>query len=350
MTQEQDRHNKDVLRHSFDIYRDGMRPFLVRMLKKVPSLTLEDAIRQSLKGRSLESFEYAISKGDDIEETFDIGEFPELIRHHWHRVFREYFDEYTEVAHDTRQLRTIRNYLAHGKLKDLGMVATVEYLSLMTKVLGSINEPSEKAKIEGEIDALSVEKEAERVENLDLIVSGEDGSTEMVSSSDEAGDEAPEVAGQEVQDDAEAELSAGIHIFKVSWISERESPRSGQPYFRVDFAHITTGEMVFRNYSLQPQSIPYLAILMDEFGVDTEGLESVLDNLEARSQVYKRLLSAIRGKTVSLQLVRHEWEGGTRFHPERVMNPDPSPPTTPGITEIPTQKHRLTANSDDLPF
>ena len=39
------------------------------------------------------------------------------------------------------------------------MVATVEYLSLMTKVLGSINEPSEKAKIEGEIDALSVEKE-----------------------------------------------------------------------------------------------------------------------------------------------------------------------------------------------
>ena len=39
---------------------------------------------------------------------------------------------------------------------------------------------------------------------------------------------------------------------------------------------------------------------MDEFGVDTEGLEDILDNLGTRSQVYKRLLSAIRGQTVSL--------------------------------------------------
>ncbi len=327
---EQDRRNKDVLRHAFDIYRDGMRPFLIRMLKKVPGLSLEDAIRQALNGRSLESFEYAIGKGEDISETFDIGEFPELIRHHWNRVFAEYFGDYTQVTHDTRQLRTIRNALAHGKLKNLKTVAALEFLSIMARVLGSINESTLQAEIESEINTLNSEDSMGEIEQVDETIEDEVEPSEMATSSEESGDTESESGEQSDQDNAPKELTEGLHHdFKVAWIQEKEASNSGQPYFKVDFVHGATGELVFRNYSLLPQSIPYLAILMDEFGVDTEGLEDVLDSLEARSRVYQRLRKAIRGKTVSLQLVRHEWNGMSRLYPERVMNPEPLPASTP---------------------
>ena len=40
--------NKKVLSEAIDIYRDAMRPFIVRNLRQVPRCTLEETVRRSL--------------------------------------------------------------------------------------------------------------------------------------------------------------------------------------------------------------------------------------------------------------------------------------------------------------
>ena len=72
---------------------------------------------------SLESFEYAISKATTnqrIEETFDIGEFPELIRHPWHRFSVSILTSIPKSLTNPPVTDNIATTLAHGKLKDPG--------------------------------------------------------------------------------------------------------------------------------------------------------------------------------------------------------------------------------------
>ena len=42
-----DRPNRDALQRAVDIFRDTMRPFIVRNMKNVPRMGLEDALRTS---------------------------------------------------------------------------------------------------------------------------------------------------------------------------------------------------------------------------------------------------------------------------------------------------------------
>ena len=335
-----------------------MRPFLVRMLKKVPGLTLEDAIRQPLKGRSLESFEYAVGKGEAIEETFDIGEFPELIRHHWHRVFREYFGEYTAVAYDTRQLRTIRNLFAHGKIKALRSVATTEYLLLMAKVLNSVNEQSLAGEIQHEIDTLLNDGNATNSSEPESSVSEESEEISSAENTLETAVEPPDpeeaASSQESEDtdlDSDGFLVNGTYEFIVTLIRHNISS-NGNPQFVIDFAHKDTGLIVPDWYPIGfSPALSKLALLMTEFDIDKAGLTEAVGNEQAMNEILDRLNSRLDSKDVLCDVVRDTWpDGRPRNKIERIINPNPTPPSRLAITEVSPPKYRPTADEDDLPF
>lgn len=78
--------NREALRKAHDIYRDVMRPFIVRCLKRVQGEKVEDLIRDSLPYEEEERFEEDLQKhNENIEAAIDINHFPHIIRKYWHR-------------------------------------------------------------------------------------------------------------------------------------------------------------------------------------------------------------------------------------------------------------------------
>ena len=60
------RPNEDALRQAVDIYRDAMRPFIVRQLKRVPGSTVEGLIGRGLGDRQADEFYRKLSENNDI--------------------------------------------------------------------------------------------------------------------------------------------------------------------------------------------------------------------------------------------------------------------------------------------
>ena len=85
------RPNKVALTEAVDIFRDVMRTFMVRHLKRVPGKRLEEAVKQSLRGNQLAQFEDNIRQGKSVEDSIDVNDFPELLRSNWREGFSELF-------------------------------------------------------------------------------------------------------------------------------------------------------------------------------------------------------------------------------------------------------------------
>ena len=66
------RPNQDALYQALNIYRDAMRPFILRNLKTVQGLAPEDQFQN--------------------EADIDFGDFPHLFRKYWHDAFKQRFD------------------------------------------------------------------------------------------------------------------------------------------------------------------------------------------------------------------------------------------------------------------
>ena len=69
---------KKALGDALDIYRDAMRPFVIRNLKRVPGKNLEDAIGAVLRDGQYNQFQKNLQDGRSVEDAIDIGEFPQL--------------------------------------------------------------------------------------------------------------------------------------------------------------------------------------------------------------------------------------------------------------------------------
>ncbi len=78
-----DRPNRNVLDRALAIYRDSMREFLIRNLKRVPGQTLEKGVESALRGNRRLQLEDRLKQRKDVEDFIDIGDFQPLIAHHW---------------------------------------------------------------------------------------------------------------------------------------------------------------------------------------------------------------------------------------------------------------------------
>ena len=142
------RPNKDVLVKACDIYRDAMRPFLLRVLRRVRGANLQATIRYSLPDRQRDFFDTGLSRNSDVAGAIDIGMFPYLIRANWREVFFDEFRRNNSVRDRVWLIRDARNRVSHPGTTDLEDEYTRSRLSDIADVLGRINAPEEKKAVE----------------------------------------------------------------------------------------------------------------------------------------------------------------------------------------------------------
>lgn len=136
--------NRDALYAAYTIYRDAMRRFIIRCLEKNGNTPPEQLINKALNHSEHNNIEI------NNAASIDIGNFPDIIVAYWKNEvsFSEEFDSDSKVRTDTETIKRGRKLWAHPRLEDTDPEETQKLLSLISKVLGEINAPNEKRKVE----------------------------------------------------------------------------------------------------------------------------------------------------------------------------------------------------------
>ena len=167
--------NREALRKAHDIYRDAMRSFIIRCLKKVRGAKIEGLIVDFLDDQRSEQFEQDLQQNNrnieaTIEATIDIRDFPHIIKKYWNydRAFSREFDLNSRVQSKTDTIVESRNLWAHPGIEDVDPEHTQANLTYVAEVLREIRDPDATREVEDIRDQLfsnEVEEQPSEVEN-----------------------------------------------------------------------------------------------------------------------------------------------------------------------------------------
>ena len=136
-----DRPNKKALVDALDMYRDAMRPFVVRCLKRVRGKKVEDSIKSALQDGQHNQFEQNLREGRSVDEAIDIGDFLQLAKVYWGDVFRGAFPRRSKPLATLHDIAEARNRASHPGNQDIELDYTLDRLHDIAGVLAEINEP-----------------------------------------------------------------------------------------------------------------------------------------------------------------------------------------------------------------
>jgi len=166
--------NREALRKAHDIYRDAMREFIIRCLKRIQGATVEELVRDSLDDHGTEQFEQDLQRGNgSIEAAIDISNFPNIIGRYWKRPrgFSQEFGFNSKIQYKTGTIVEGRNLWAHPGVEDLDSYRTQADLTYIAEVLGEMKDKDAKEAVEDIRDRLfsnEPEEHPVEVENADL--------------------------------------------------------------------------------------------------------------------------------------------------------------------------------------
>ena len=151
------RPNKEALTKAIDIYRDAMRPFILRSLRRIQNANIETAIQRSLPDGQAEHFRTELAKGNNVESALDVNVFASLISNHynWRDTFSTAFNGDKTVQNELWLIAEARNQISHPSTQDLEGEYTRTQLYHIADVLGKINEPDLKRQVEDIRDELA---------------------------------------------------------------------------------------------------------------------------------------------------------------------------------------------------
>ena len=149
-----ERPNRDALNGAVDIFRDVMRPFIVRHMRDAFEDGAEEAIRGSLSGVRADEFMWSRRRGESVEDAIDVNDFPHIVRENWAKVFRSAFDGERAVQSTLGQIVDARNNAAHPGTEDVDLEYVRNRLYNVAEVLGRIGAEDEKRAVEGIRDGL----------------------------------------------------------------------------------------------------------------------------------------------------------------------------------------------------
>ena len=159
-----ERPNRAVLNDALDEYRDAMRPFIVRAMRRIKGKHIEDAIYDTLSPKQADEFELRLqNNGNNIEGAIDIGDFPKLISGNWQQVFSQQFRGNMNVRNLLYIITEARNKVSHPSTEDLDTEYVRVVLYHIADVLGKINAPESKTSVEGFRDTLSIKPKASKL-------------------------------------------------------------------------------------------------------------------------------------------------------------------------------------------
>ena len=139
------RPNKDAMVRALDVYRDAMRPFVVRHLGSRRGSSVPDDLRH----RMIE----AVRKGHKAHDAIDIGDFPHLVSSNWQSIFAR-----SMQSSDRSRLfliRDARNDASHPGSGDMERDSVTARLTDIADVLRNIGASEEARAVQGIRDGLS---------------------------------------------------------------------------------------------------------------------------------------------------------------------------------------------------
>ena len=139
------RPNKDAMVRALDIYRDAMRPFIVRHLGSRRDSSVPDDLRH----RMIE----AVRKGQMAHDAIDIGDFPHLVGSNWQSIFSR-----SMQSSDRSRLfliRDARNDASHPGSGDMERDSVTARLTDIADVLRNIGAAEDARAVQGIRDGLS---------------------------------------------------------------------------------------------------------------------------------------------------------------------------------------------------
>lgn len=155
------RPNRDGLIRAIDIYRDAMRPFIVRQLRRVQGASVEELIERGLGDRQADEFYRRLDQNDDIESAIDLNYFPKVIRDNWRGAFSQQFNDDLSVQSTLWLIKTARDQIAHPGSQDIEAEYTRVHLYHIADLLGRINAPEERQAVEAIRDNLFTSPKSE---------------------------------------------------------------------------------------------------------------------------------------------------------------------------------------------
>ena len=154
------RPNRDALMQAIDIYRDAMRPFIVRQLRRVQGTSVEELIERGLGNRQADEFNRRLAENNDIEASIDLNYFPKVIRDNWRGAFAQHFRDDLTVQSTLWLIKTARDQIAHPGTQDIEGEYTRVHLYHIADLLGRINAPDKKQVVEEIRDNLFASSES----------------------------------------------------------------------------------------------------------------------------------------------------------------------------------------------
>lgn len=153
------RPNKTVLIEALDEFRDAMRPFIVRGMRRIRGKPIEKVIYDSLAPNRANRFQTNLRNNDStLGSAIDIGDFPDIIGTNYQGIFSPQFRGDTPIKSLLHIIRHARNQVSHPSDTDLDTEYTRVVLYHIIEVLDKINAIEAKASVERRRDTLCREQ------------------------------------------------------------------------------------------------------------------------------------------------------------------------------------------------
>jgi len=160
------RPNRAVLSEALDEFRDAMRLFIVRGMRRIKGKPIERVICDSLSPNRANQFQTNLRIGNTLGSAIDIGDFPDIISKNYQHVFSPQFRGDTPIQSLLHIIRHARNQVSHPPLdKDLDTEYTRVVLYHIIEVLDKIDAPEAKASVERQRDTLIREQALASLKN-----------------------------------------------------------------------------------------------------------------------------------------------------------------------------------------
>ena len=76
------RPNKEALTKAIDIFREHMRPFITRCLRRLRAESVSEAVAKTLDDQQVREFRRSLKRAGDLESAIDVNIFPRLVSHY----------------------------------------------------------------------------------------------------------------------------------------------------------------------------------------------------------------------------------------------------------------------------
>ena len=149
-----ERPHREALSSVLDVYRDAMRPFIVRRLKRVRGMKVEDAIRNCLHDTQSNRFDESLRAGRSVEDSIDISEFPQIVGSYWRETFQSAFKPGSDMRDALRRIAEARNRVAHPESQDIELEYVADRATDIAGVLLEINESTRSEAVEDILEGI----------------------------------------------------------------------------------------------------------------------------------------------------------------------------------------------------